>query len=201
MNIRDFAIGIVETPPDPASSGTTLTLQTGQGSDMPSVPFLATLAPPNIFPTKYNSEKVEVTAIEGDELTFSRAQGETNERNVEAGWIILAGIYTDHFDEALDRSNHTGTQTLSTISDAGSLAGKDVSDMVTGETPSGSVNGSNTSYTTSNGYVSGTLQVWINGLLQKPSDHYSETNPSSGTFSMDEAPESGDNILVAYIEA
>ena len=64
--------------------------------------------------------------------------------------------------------------------------------------PTGLVNGSNTVFTCASSYIGGTLQVYINGILQAPTTHYTETTPSTGVFTMSDAPSTGDNILVVY---
>lgn len=97
-NIRDLAIGIVATAPSPADSGLTLTLETGQGGDMPPVPFKALAYPPGEMPTKYNAERILVTARTDDEITFSRAQGETSAQEIATGWLISNNIFADDFE-------------------------------------------------------------------------------------------------------
>lgn len=66
------------------------------------------------------------------------------------------------------------------------------------ETVSGSVNGSNTVFTTQSPYVSTTLEVYVNGLRQARTTHVTETSPSLGTFTLDTAPLTGDIIRVNY---
>lgn len=71
--------------------------------------------------------------------------------------------------------------------------------FVTSETPTGSVNGSNTSFTVlKSSYVSGTLEVWVNGMEQQRTTHYTETTPGSGVFTFGTAPLTGDNVMVGY---
>jgi len=70
--------------------------------------------------------------------------------------------------------------------------------ITSNEVPTGLVNGSNVNYTTSAGYISGSLNVYINGVKQALTTHYSETTPSSGTFAMSDAPLTGDIITVSY---
>lgn len=65
------------------------------------------------------------------------------------------------------------------------------------ETPGGAANGINTSFTTASPYVGGSLQVFVNGLAQD--GFVSETGPTSGTFSLDVAPLTGDNLSVQYV--
>lgn len=62
--------------------------------------------------------------------------------------------------------------------------------------PTGTVNGSNTSFTTPSPYISGTLQVYINGVAQ--SDMTEETTPTTGVFTITPAPLTGANIRVYY---
>jgi len=70
--------------------------------------------------------------------------------------------------------------------------------LMTDETPAGTVNGSNATFTTSQPYIGGSLQVFINGVKQKRVTHFVETTPSSGTFTMGDAPLTGDDIMVSY---
>jgi len=66
------------------------------------------------------------------------------------------------------------------------------------ETPSGSVNGSNTSFTLANTPASGTEHVYLNGLLQEPgagNDYTISTN----TITMLSAPLTGDRLRVSYL--
>lgn len=70
--------------------------------------------------------------------------------------------------------------------------------IIIGETPSGSVNSSNTVFTTAFAYIAGSLEVFINGLAQKRVTHFAETTPSSGTLTMGDAPTTGDLITVNY---
>ena len=71
--------------------------------------------------------------------------------------------------------------------------------FVTRETPSGLVNGTNTSYTLANTPVSGTEQVYLNGMLQEPGAGNDYTI-SGATITYLTAPLSGDKIRVTYIK-
>ena len=65
----------------------------------------------------------------------------------------------------------------------------------------GAINGSNTSYTVSQGvYITGTLVVAINGqiLTQGVSQDWVEVTPASGSFSFNAAPPSGSVITAWY---
>lgn len=256
-SLKDFATGTVLTAPSPATSGTSFTLQSGEGALMPAVPFLATAHPDNQLPTISNAEKILVTARPGnaDTFTFTRAQSPTTAKSIAVGWRISNAIFADDLFQGSIVRNETptgsinGSNTAFTIATAftpGSLqvylngqrlksgSGNDYQEgsnltsftmeyapatgdvllvdynigssaimqgtnvFINQETPSGSVNGSNTSYTTAKGYVSGTLQVYVNGLLQAPTTHVTEVSPSAGTFTLDAAPSTGDIVRVSY---
>lgn len=64
----------------------------------------------------------------------------------------------------------------------------------------GTINGSNTTFTTSTPYETGTLKVYLNGqlLTQGSAEDWVETTPGSGTFDFNTAPESGDEITAYY---
>lgn len=249
-NIKDFAVGLVVTAPSPKTSGTTLTLRTGEGSTMPSVPFYATATPPGQLTSIGTSEKILVTGVSGDTLTFTRAQSPTTAQSIDANWVIANAIYTaDVFssnivmDELLSGTVNgsntvfttstsfsniqvykngvtlhltddytitgtnqitfvtapaTGTKLTATYIMGTSVMVNGSNSLVTDEVPTGSVNGSNTSFTTARAYVAGSLQVFINGVKQARVTHFTETAPSSGTFTMGDAPLTGDNIIVSY---
>jgi hypothetical protein len=71
------------------------------------------------------------------------------------------------------------------------------SNFVTRETPSGSVNGSNTTFTLANTPTAGTEEVFLNGILQEPGAGNDYTI-SGGTITYLTAPVSGDKIRVNY---
>lgn len=70
--------------------------------------------------------------------------------------------------------------------------------VVTNEVPSGVLDAVNTVFTTANTPNSGTVQVFVNGTLQKEgaSDDYTV---SGSTITMNYAPNSSDVVLVSYI--
>lgn len=94
-NLKDYATGIISTAPSPATSGTTLVLDGGEGDRFPATPFNATVHPPGAFPTLDNAEKIQVTDITGDTVTFVRAQGETTAKAIEAGWRFSNTVFAD----------------------------------------------------------------------------------------------------------
>lgn len=78
----NFAYSAVVTAPSPASSGTTLTVTTGEGALFPTVPFNAVVWAYNAIPTVYNATIVRVTNIAGDVLTFTRTQEGAANRSI-----------------------------------------------------------------------------------------------------------------------
>jgi microcystin-dependent protein len=70
--------------------------------------------------------------------------------------------------------------------------------IVSNETPGGSINGSNTAYTTASTYATGTLQVYLNGqrLVAGSGNDYVEVTQG---FTMQYAPATGDVLLVGYL--
>lgn len=92
-NLKDFATGVVVVAPSPTDSGTTLTLQSGEGARMPAVPFTAVAHPAGVYPTLDNAEKITVTNVTSNTLTFTRAGGETTAQDIETGWIISNSLF------------------------------------------------------------------------------------------------------------
>lgn len=71
--------------------------------------------------------------------------------------------------------------------------------FVVRETPSGSVNGSNTTFTLANTPTTGTEQVFLNGILQEPGAGNDYTI-SGTTITYLAAPVTGDKIRVTYMK-
>jgi len=113
--------------------------------------------------------------------------------------------------QAIDGSRSFGSSQTAGSSPAGSAPDSDVYtqiDQVGGTgTPTygaitGAINGSNKVFTVSAGYyISGTLMVWLNGVLQfqgTAANEWSETSPAAGTFTFGTAPPTGSGIHVSY---
>ena len=73
-NKKDFATALIATAPSPATTGTSIVLESGKGARMPAVPFKAVVHPEGQLPTLDNAERVLVTAIATDTLTITRAE-------------------------------------------------------------------------------------------------------------------------------
>jgi len=88
---KNLAICSVVTAPSPATTGTSLTVTSGQGSSRFAVGMNATIAPSGSVPDPSNSEIVRITAISVDTLTVTRAQEGSSARTVVVGDVIFAG--------------------------------------------------------------------------------------------------------------
>jgi hypothetical protein len=70
--------------------------------------------------------------------------------------------------------------------------------IISDEVPTGLVNGSNAAYSVSRAYIGGALEVYINGVKQARTTHFTETNPALGTFTLSDAPLTGDVVTCNY---
>ena len=77
------------------------------------------------------------------------------------------------------------------------LGGSGGNTWTVNETPSGSINGINTVYTTAGTFQSGKLCVYYNGNRQPPS-YYTEAVGLNG-FTLSFTPDTGDDLKVDYI--
>jgi hypothetical protein len=70
--------------------------------------------------------------------------------------------------------------------------------FVDGEIPAGSINGTNTVYTTAFNFITGSTHVFLNGIriARGSSSDYTETGLNQINFIS--APQSGDSILIDY---
>lgn len=92
----------------------------------------------------------------------------------------------------------TGTKLLADYETTSSVYSVGTNSIIVGEVPSGSVNGSNATFTLARAYIAGSLEVMINGIAQARTTHFTETTPASGIFTMGDAPLTGDIITVNY---
>lgn len=102
-SLTNFSYGTVLTAPSPATSGTSLVLNSGQGSNFAATPFNAWAWPPNVQPLLSNAEIVRVTNISSDTLTITRAQEGTTARSIAVGWQIAAGLTKKYLDDVEER--------------------------------------------------------------------------------------------------
>jgi hypothetical protein len=92
---KNFAYSLVATAPSPATSGTSLTVTTGQGTLFPTVPFNVVVWPTGVQPISTNAEILTVTLIAGDVFTTVRTQENTPARSIVVGDQIAAAITAD----------------------------------------------------------------------------------------------------------
>jgi hypothetical protein len=71
------------------------------------------------------------------------------------------------------------------------------SSFVNSEVPAGAVNGANTAFTLANTPVTGSVQVFVNGVRQKYTTDYTV---ATGTITFVTAPFTGDYIDVVYFK-
>lgn len=89
---KNFAVSSIATAPSPAVSGTSLTVQSGDGAKFPTPPFNITVWANSQQPTTANAEIIRVTAIAGDVFTIVRAQENSTARSIIVGDQLAATI-------------------------------------------------------------------------------------------------------------
>lgn len=131
--------------------------------------------------------------------------GTTNKAFTATEKTKLSGIATgatanDTDANLKNRANHTGTQLAATISDFSTAAdARFVAKHVTRETPTGLLNGTNTSYVLAFTPVTGSEEVYLNGILQEPGSGNDYTI-SGATITYLAAPLAADRIRVSYLK-
>jgi hypothetical protein len=88
----NFASAAVETPPSPAASGLSLSIEADKASLFPAPPFNCTVWPIGAVTTSDNSEIVRVTGIDGNVFEILREQEGTAARAIAAGDQIALTI-------------------------------------------------------------------------------------------------------------
>src|SRR5690349_9215952 len=96
---KNFAYSTIATAPTPATSGTSLVVQSGDGVLFPAVSFNATVWPAGTQPTAANAEIVRVTNISTDTFTITRTQEGTNARSIGVGDQIAATVTAKTFTD------------------------------------------------------------------------------------------------------
>lgn len=122
-------------------------------------------------------------------------------------WDELTGtlVYVDQGTLYGDKrfyctSNTGGTLGTTAVTYVQDLAGTlSPSNFVTEETPSGSINGSNVTFTLANTPTSGTLRLYLNGVRQK-SGAGNDYTLSTATITMTTAPVTGDVLIADYMK-
>lgn len=108
----NFAYSTVLTPPSPATSGTSLVLQSGDGAKFPTVfPFNVVVWITGANPLSSNAEIVQVTAISGDTMTIVRTQEGTSARTIVAGDQVALAITAKTLND-VEGNRITGSDTV-----------------------------------------------------------------------------------------
>lgn len=89
---KNFAYSTIATAPSPATSGTEIVVQLGQGGLFPTPPFSATIWPTGVQPISTNAEIILVTSVISDTFTIQRQQQGTSARSIIVGDQIAATI-------------------------------------------------------------------------------------------------------------
>jgi hypothetical protein len=113
---------------------------------------------------------------------------------------ITAGTASQYFrgDKTFQTLNAAAISDFNTAADA-RVASAITAKFVTRETPTGAVNGTNTSFVLANTPASGSESVFLNGILQEPGAGNDYTI-SAGTITYLTAPVTGDKVRVSYIK-
>jgi hypothetical protein len=113
---------------------------------------------------------------------------------------ITAGTTAQYFrgDKTFQTLNAAAISDFNTAADA-RVATVIAAKFVTRETPTGAVNGTNTSFVLANTPVTGSEQVFLNGILQEPGVGNDYTI-SVATITYLTAPVTGDKVRVSYIK-
>lgn len=111
---KNFAYSTIAVAPSPASSGTSLQVQGGDGARFATPPFNAIVCPAGLQPLPSNAEIVRVTGIATDTFTIVRTQEGTSARTIVVGDQIYAGPTAKSFTdiearEVRGRINANGT--------------------------------------------------------------------------------------------
>ncbi len=90
--LANFAYSTVATAPSPATSGTSVTVQSGDGAKFPTAPFDVLMWPASVQPLTSNAEIARCTAVSTDTFTITRAQYGTTAQSVAVGYQICQPI-------------------------------------------------------------------------------------------------------------
>lgn len=175
----DLSIVPISVAPAPATSGISLGVTDANALLLPDIyPWYGVAKPSGSAPTRLNSEIVKVTGA-------SSSGGTTTYTIVRSQGIPVTTARTIIVGDDFYQANSAEFQT------SGSF--------IIGETPTGTVNGSNAIFTCANAYVAGSLIVYRDGQRMKSGGaDYTETTPASGIFTFITAPVSGSVIYVDY---
>jgi phage-related tail fiber protein len=133
--------------------------------------------------------------------SWARSEDMNTWAEVPGAWVTVQEGATNADTAWLSTANQGGTLDTTAITwinpvTSGSLT---TSNFVFDETPSGSVNGSNTTFTVANTPVSGTLQLYIEGWKLVPGSG-NDFTVSGATITLATAPLTGERLYANYIK-
>lgn len=100
--LTNLALTTVSNPPSPATTGTSMVVDTGTGALFPSPsisgPFPLVVWPTAAAPTAATAEIVLCTARSGDTLTIARIQEGTSARTITTGDQVMLAITAAMWD-------------------------------------------------------------------------------------------------------
>lgn len=147
------------------------------------------------------------TASQNGIYVFNGSSSAMTRATDSDAWDELTGtlVYVDQGTTYGDKrfyctSNTGGTLGSSAVTYVQDTAGTlSPTNFVTEETPSGSINGSNTAFTLANTPTAGTVKLYLNGVRQK-SGAGNDYTISTNTITMTTAPVSGDVLIADYMK-
>ena len=158
--------------------------------------------PPSATPVKLSQIRVTGTptgsggGTSSDQITINDVSGLSTDLSAIDSSLSSISNVTTGLNSLIVNLTNTVTNLGSTVSSlsAGNVVGKFIDD----ETPSGTINGTNTVFTLANTPVSAsTLMLYRNGILQANAIDYSVSG-NTIAFSAGEAPQTGDSLLAYY---
>lgn len=147
------------------------------------------------------------TASQNGIYDFNGSSSALTRSSDSDAWDELTGtlVYVDQGTTYGDKrfyctSNTGGTLGSTSVTYVQDTAGTlSPTNFVTEETPSGSINGSNTSFTIANTPTAGTVKLYLNGVRQK-SGAGNDYTITTNTITMTTAPVSGDVLIADYMK-
>jgi hypothetical protein len=137
---KNLSESSVATPPTPALSGLTLTVQAGHGSRFLPGPMI--VWPANVDPSPDNAEVVTVLSVSGDVLTLNaRAAESSTARAIQVGWQVAQGLTAGTWDAVLARLAALEALVQELIETGGGGGGGGGAQNIDGGTPSSSFTG------------------------------------------------------------
>lgn len=114
----NLAYSTVAVAPSPATTGTQLTLATGNGANFSPGTYNATVWPANTAPTVANAEVVRVTGKSGDILQITRTQEGSTARSIQVGDQISSSMTAKTFTDVENKLFNYQTHNSGTLANA-----------------------------------------------------------------------------------